>query len=128
MFWDWYEKDDGFAKVARYLQHLDLSDFNPQGPPPKTEAFWAIVYANTGEETTDLAQLIEMMGSPKAVTLDMITDKARMTNGFEGTAIWFCDPRHYRIVGTKFEDCGYRVFRNPAHKRHGQWQIGSKRR
>jgi hypothetical protein len=127
--WNWYQNENGFAKVAYYLRHVvDLSDFNPKASPPKTEAFWAIVYANTGEETTDLAQLIELLGTPQAITLDTIVSKAKITSGFEGTAAWFSDSRHYRIVSEKFEKCGYRVFRNDRDTKHGQWQFGNKRR
>jgi hypothetical protein len=127
--WHWYREEDGFAKVAYYLRHVvDLSDFNPKASPPKTEAFWAIVHANTGEETTDLGQLIELLGTPKAITLDQVVFKARTTSGFEGTAAWFSDQRHYRIVSEKFEKCGYRVFRNPRDAKHGQWQFKDKRR
>ena len=34
------------AQVADYLWSLDLSDFDPKAPPPKTAAFWNIVSAS----------------------------------------------------------------------------------
>src|SRR5215472_1160908 len=40
--WGWYENDGGIGHVVAYLQELDIADFNPKAPPPKTEAFWAI--------------------------------------------------------------------------------------
>ena len=43
--WGWYYTG-GFEHVAAYLTELDLSDFDPKAPPPKTAAFWDIVNAN----------------------------------------------------------------------------------
>ena len=43
--WDWYD-GGGYNHVAAHLSKFDISDFNPKAPPPKTEAFWAIVDAN----------------------------------------------------------------------------------
>src|SRR5262249_42154445 len=40
--WRWYD-DGGDRHVAAYLAELDISAFDPKAPPPKTEAFWAIV-------------------------------------------------------------------------------------
>src|SRR5262249_28396160 len=41
----WYDAG-GDANVAAYLRGLDLSDFDPKAPPPKTAAFWEIVNAS----------------------------------------------------------------------------------
>lgn len=43
--WRWYDSG-GDRHVAAYLDTLDLSDFDPKAPPPKTRAFWAIVDSN----------------------------------------------------------------------------------
>ena len=53
-FWKWYE-DGGFGHVAAYLQTLDISDFDPKAPPPRTTAFWAIVDANRSTEDAELS-------------------------------------------------------------------------
>jgi hypothetical protein len=37
---------DHVHAVAAYLATLDISTFDPKAPPPKTDAFWAIVDAN----------------------------------------------------------------------------------
>jgi hypothetical protein len=37
----WYA-NGGNQHVAAYLAGLDLSDFDPKAPPPKTQAFWEI--------------------------------------------------------------------------------------
>src|SRR5262249_38139901 len=36
--WAWYEQG-GIGHVVAYLKAIDISDFNPKAPPPKTEAF-----------------------------------------------------------------------------------------
>jgi Bifunctional DNA primase/polymerase, N-terminal/Family of unknown function (DUF5906)/Primase C terminal 2 (PriCT-2) len=40
--WTWYDRE-GNSHVAAYLTQLDISNFDPKAPPPKTDAFWAIV-------------------------------------------------------------------------------------
>jgi hypothetical protein len=47
--WDWYA-DGGIGHVAAYLRGLDISDFDPKAPPPKTAAWWAIVDVNRAPE------------------------------------------------------------------------------
>ena len=43
----WYEKE-GYRDVAAFLAQLPLSGFDPKAPPPKTDAFWAMVDAGRG--------------------------------------------------------------------------------
>jgi hypothetical protein len=49
--WDWYEAE-GFRNVAAYLAmlNLNIADFDPKAPPPKTPAFWQIVDASRAPE------------------------------------------------------------------------------
>ena len=54
--WGWYEKG-GIGHVAAYLAELDLSDFDPKAPPPKTPAFWDIVDASRAPEDAELADV-----------------------------------------------------------------------
>ena len=56
--YEWYD-DGGIEAVTDYLQRLDLSTFNPQAPPPKTQAFFEIVAASFAPEDADLADAIE---------------------------------------------------------------------
>jgi hypothetical protein len=51
--WHWYEAG-GFEDVTAYLTELDISDFDPKAPPPKTDAWWAIVDAGRPTEDADL--------------------------------------------------------------------------
>ena len=58
--WRGYE-NGGFGHVAAYLAQRDLSNFDPKAPPPKTEAFWAIVDANRAPEDAELADVIDRL-------------------------------------------------------------------
>src|SRR5262249_34912268 len=61
--WGWY-RNGGFEHVAAYLAELDLSDFDPKAPPPKTAAFWEIVSMNRAPEDDELSDVIEKLGNP----------------------------------------------------------------
>ena len=80
----WYAHG-GNEIVAHYLAELDLTDFDPKAPPPKTEAFWEIVDAGHAPENAELLTVLEeRLGSPEAVTIATIkahttdADAARM--------------------------------------------------
>ena len=70
--WHWYEKEGGFGHVAAYLATLDISDFDPKEPPTKTEAFWTFVHSHRAPEGAELADTLDKMGKPQAVTIDQI--------------------------------------------------------
>jgi hypothetical protein len=52
--------------VIAYLDSVDLKNFNPHAAPPKTDAFWAMVAADQGQEECDLADAIDALGKPDA--------------------------------------------------------------
>ena len=117
--WDWYQKKGGIGDVAAYLAKLDLSDFNPKAPPPKTEAFWRIVNANRTTEEGELADVIEKLGNPKAFTIDKVIYAAD-----EELRDWLVDRKNKRIIGHRFELVGYTPVRNPdAASGGGLWRI-----
>ena len=58
--------------MAAYLRDLDLSGFDPKAPPPKTAAFWDIVNSGVAPETSEMADTLDRLGQPPAVTLEMI--------------------------------------------------------
>jgi hypothetical protein len=64
----WYE-EGGDRHVAAYLGELDLAGFNPKAPPPHTSAFWEIVDAGRAPEDSELADVLDSLGNPDAVTL-----------------------------------------------------------
>src|SRR5262249_6037965 len=73
--WRWYAAG-GIGHVAAYLAKLDLSTFDPKAPPPKTPAFWDIVDANRAPEDAELADALDDLRRPDAVTLDEIRNVA----------------------------------------------------
>ncbi len=117
--WGWYERE-GFGHVAAYLAELDLSDFNPKAPPPKTAAFWAIVDANRAPEDAELADVLDELGKD-AVTLDMLIAKA--TGEIEE---WLRDRKNRRVIPHRLEQCGYVPVRNDAAE-DGLFKINGRR-
>jgi hypothetical protein len=116
----WYD-DGGIRHVTAYLANLDLSGFDPKAPPPKTEAFWAIVNANHAPEDSELADVLDRLGNPGAVTLLRVADQA------EGDfAIWLRERKNRRTVGYRFETCGYVAVRNQGAE-DGLWKISDRR-
>jgi hypothetical protein len=116
----WYE-NGGIGHVAAYLANLDLSGFDPKAPPKKTEAWWAIVNANHAPEDSELADILDRLDNPDAVTLLRIADKADADFG-----MWLRDRKNRRIVGYRLETCGYVAVRNEDAK-DGLWKIGDRR-
>ncbi|MET4198753.1 primase-helicase family protein [Bradyrhizobium sp. LA6.12] len=118
--WGWYE-NGGFGHVAAYLAGLDLSGFDAKAPPPKTAAFWDIVDANRSPEDAELADVLDLIGNPDAVTLVRVQTAA--TGDF---IAWIRDRRNRRQIPYRFEQCGYVPVRNPTAK-DGLWVINGAR-
>src|SRR5262249_49948874 len=76
----------GNAIVPGYPADLDLSSFDPKAPPPKTQAFWEIVDASRVPEDSELADVLDDLGRPEAVTLNQLAYTA--TGDFPG---WLTD-------------------------------------
>lgn len=120
--WDWYETG-GDTCVASYLAEKDISRFNPKEAPPRTEAFWEIVHANDLPEDSELADIIDRIGSPSAVTIFQIKEEADLDSNFES---WLNDRKTRRIIPHRMEKCGYAAIRNPDSA-DGVWKVGGKR-
>ena len=134
-FWCWYENEGGIGHVIAYLNKIDISDFDPKAPPPKTDAFWAIVDANRSSEDAELADAIDKLGTvtgtdtygepiielPDVVTIDKIALMAE-----HDTREWIRDRKNRRIIPHRLETCGYVPVRN-ADAKDGQWKIRDKR-
>ena len=114
----------GIANVAAYLATLDLSDFNPKAPPPKTEAFWHIVNATRSHEETELADVLDDMDNPPAITLSMLIQRAKLN--FVDLADWLADRKNRRQIPHKLERAGYEPIRNDAAQ-DGLWKIDRRR-
>jgi hypothetical protein len=124
--YNWYDHG-GDKAVAAYLQNFDLSDFNPKAPPPKTDAWWAIVAASSSSEDGELAELLDKLGNPGAVILEQLRDEARH-EGLTDFANWLSDPKSCRALPSKLAEMGYNFFPNPNNKKKGTWRIKGKER
>ena len=119
--WRWYTQEHGFEHVAAYLASLDLSAFDPKEPPLKTEAFWAMTNAHRAPEDAELADIIEQLGDPDAVTLDRLQGSASGEFAF-----WLGERKNRRNIPHRLESCGYAPARNPDTK-DGLWKINGAR-
>jgi hypothetical protein len=117
--WGFYE-DGGYEHVTAYLDTLDLTGFNPKAPPPKTPAFWDIVNANQAPEDTELADLLEELHNPDAVTLNQLRAKASGE-----ISEWLLARKNHRSIPHRLERCGYVSVHNPLTA-DGRWKVGGK--
>ena len=56
--WHWYEKEGGFAKIARWLADRDVSAFNPAAAPPITD--WKVTMVEQGMSVAE-SFLVDMI-------------------------------------------------------------------
>jgi hypothetical protein len=118
--WGWYESG-GFQHVAAHLAALDLSNFDPKAPPPKTAAFYDIVDASRAPEEAELRDVIDELGNPDVLTLDQLIKKAT------GEAQeWLSDRKNRRAMPFRLERAGYLQVRNPDAE-DGYWRVKKKR-
>lgn len=80
-----------------------------QGPPPKTQAFWEIVDASRAPEDAEMADALDRLGKPNAVTLDWI-----MRNADIGFQEWLRDRRNRRKIPHRLEGCDHVPVRTPT--------------
>lgn len=125
--WRWYD-DDGFRHVAAYLTELDITAFDAKAPPPKTPVFWQIVETNRAPEDSELADIIDRMGNPKATTIINIAKKASELGGYVDGSFydWITNRKNRRAIPHRMEECGYVSVRNEAAKT-GLWVVGGTR-
>jgi hypothetical protein len=119
--WSYYE-NGGRGHVTAFLLQRDISKFNPKAPPPHTPAFWAIVDANRAPEESEMADALDKLGNPNAVTLAQIQNAC--TDSF---ADWLGDRKNRRIIPHRLEQCRYVPVRNPDAD-DGLWKIGGRRK
>jgi len=118
--WGWYEAG-GLGHVATYLSELNISDFDPKAPPPKTDAWWALVDAGRPSEDADLASVLEKLKNPDAFILDDLAAAAPAA-----FAEWLHDRKNRRVIPHRLEGAGYGPVRNPDAK-SGLWAIGGEK-
>lgn len=117
----WYDKGDGCRHVAAYLAEFDLSQFNPKAPPPKTTAFWNVVDAGRSPEDAELADVLDKLMNPRAVTLRELAKRAESEFGE-----WLRDRKNSRKIPHRLGAAGYVRVRNDTAQ-SGLWVVGGKR-
>jgi hypothetical protein len=117
--WSWYHAG-GFGHVAAYLAELDISGFDPKAPPPQTPAFWEIVSANQAPEDAELADAIDALGNPEALTIKQLIAAAK-----GALAEWLSERKNRRALPHRLERCGYVAVRSDA--KDGLWKVGEAR-
>jgi hypothetical protein len=120
--WRWYEKEGGFEDIAAYLATLDISDFNPKAPPPKTPAFWAIVDANRPGEEAEIMDALDMLNNPPAITIESL-----LTGAAPGLLEFLKDRKNRKTASHRIIAAGYENVRNDAAK-DGLWVVSGVRK
>ncbi|MGJ4996215.1 DUF5906 domain-containing protein [Bradyrhizobium sp. HKCCYLS3077] len=123
-YWDeinaWFE-NSGNEAIAHYLANLDLTAFNAKAPPPKTAAWHMVVAAGVAPESGDLSDVIESMGKPDALTLQMVRSR---TPGDSQLRLLFEDAKLRRAIPKRLAECGYVAVANPdARDSGGRWRM-----
>ncbi|HSY09100.1 MAG TPA: primase-helicase family protein [Steroidobacteraceae bacterium] len=118
--WQWYDTG-GIGHVAAYLRELDLSGFDSKAPPRKTQAFHDIVDANRAPEDSELADVIDALGNPTAVTLTILANHADPE-----FSRWLLSRRNSRLIPRRLEAVGYVGVRNGGAG-DGLWRLNKRR-
>jgi hypothetical protein len=122
-FYAWYERE-GYANVAAYLQQYDLSKFDPKAPPVKTQAFWTMVDANRAPEDSELADVIDRLKKPPALTIAMLVEESK--NDMSDLYEWLTNKKNRRNIPYRLESVGYVPVRNDSAN-DGLWVIDGRR-
>lgn len=117
--WAWYDSG-GYRHVFAYLSDLDLSQFDPKSPPPKTDTFWEIVNAGRAPEDAEMVDALDELGNPDAVTIDAVA-KAAGGDFYD----WLNERRNRRQIPYRFETAGYVPIRKDSTK-DGRWKVNGK--
>ena len=122
-YWSWYTKRGGLADVVAYLATYDLGNFDAKAPPRQTEAFWQMVDTGTAPEVPELADALDGLGNPPAVTITMVLQKNhRELNE------WLRTRENRRAIPHRFASCDYLPVHNTnAKSGGGMWLIGGTR-
>jgi hypothetical protein len=122
----WTKLNAGGAEaVVDHLKALDLAHFNPKAPPPHTQAFWEMVNAMRTEEESEMADIIEDLGNPKALIITDIIARANALGAF-AFVTFLQERKNARLIFLRLEQCGYRRLANPD-EHAGRWRVGSQR-
>lgn len=122
-FWKWYEAG-GYGHVAAYLRQRDISKFDPKAAPPKTAAFQLMVHANRAPESNEMATVLEELGNPDAVTIELLAYQAFMLR-MSDFKTWLEDRSKRKLIAFRLEEAGYTFVANPSNA-EGRWKVKGK--
>lgn len=115
----WYAAE-GIGHVCEYLRSVDLSGFDPKAPPPKTAAWHRMVDAGRAPEDGELADALDVLSNPDALTVDDIAFSSS-----DDFRLWLKDRRNSRTIPHRLATAGYVPVRNDGQS-DGRWKINGK--
>lgn len=144
----WYEQEHGYEHVAAYLATLDLSDFNPKAPPPRTSGWREMVAAEVTADELELRALLDQLGTPgplpesdpewpDVISLDMLRDEIEHSGSvvvggntfgvgkFENLRDTLTNRKRLRFIPALLDSIGYRKIENPG-RQDNRWKVGDK--
>lgn len=109
--------DGGLDICANYLDTLDLSTWQRDERPPKTDWWHTLVNAALPAEDLEFSDAVDKLGRPEWLTLAQIAQAAGPK-----IALWLQDPGNRRKIERRVASVGYSPLRNPNEQR-GRWFI-----
>jgi hypothetical protein len=135
-FFAWYDAG-GVEHVYAYLLDVDLSDFDPKAPPPKTDAWREIVNADQSTETTQLDDLIDYLDTPMSderpivFTLKQLVAAAlsgQAQGRFDDALEMLQNNRQAKALSHKLSRAGYQsVQSDDEAAKDGRWRVHGQR-
>jgi hypothetical protein len=95
---------------------------DPKAPPPKTPAFWEIVDANRPMEESEIADVLDMIGNPPAITINCLIASASLD-----LSTFLRERKNQKAVSHRITAAGYSVARNDVAK-DGLWVVAGARK
>jgi phage/plasmid primase-like uncharacterized protein len=124
-FYRWMYRGGGMGHVTAYLDQVDLSNWDAKAPPPKTDAFWEIVLADSPQESGDVADIVRHLGNPDAVTLELLRATAAAMGKAEFVEWGWTGreaKRNRRQLVYRLEEAGYGATKNDIQA-DGRWRV-----
>jgi hypothetical protein len=133
-YWDWFNATGpnagqmpGKCHVAALLKTWDLSAFNPKAPPERTPAWHMMVSSSISEGDMELADCLDALNRPDAITLEIMTQHLEHAAKQSGMLEDLKDRKQYRRWPGRMAAAGYTPVRNPQAKADGLYRIAGKR-
>jgi hypothetical protein len=117
----------GIENVAAYLSQPNLiENFDPKVPPRKTPAFWAVVDTHRASEDAELADVLDRLGRPPVVALEVVKKAALSDPNTTPLWTWLADHKNRTKIPHRMDECGYVKVLNPDAE-DGLWKLEGRR-